>query len=124
MFNMKLHEILGYAAVGIMFMWLLGWNILNGLMKYFIGFSLAPYIHIPLWLMLVTAFVLILAAGFAKYRYDNKPATPPIEQISNSESNANQHLPNNSNKRRRINREGILSAGPSNNPVNNPGNGN
>ena len=120
MFNIKLHEILGYAAIGIMFMWLLGWNVLNALMKYFIGFSLAPYIHIPLWLMLVTTFVLILAAGFAKYRYDNKPYSIPIEQ--NNESNESQALTDTANTRRTIT-DGILSR-PSNSNTpndNNPG---
>lgn len=101
----KLHDILGYAAFGIIIMWLIGWTVLNSALSYFVGFSIASFIHIhvPLWLMLTTAFILILASGFVKYREDNTPVDlpnvdekyNPEEDSSNSRSKIDQRYINN-----------------------------
>lgn len=87
----KLHNILGYAAFGIIIMWLIGWTVLNSALSYFVGFSIASFIHInvPLWLMLTTAFILILASGFVKYREDNISVDlPNIDEQYSSDSDS------------------------------------
>jgi hypothetical protein len=68
--NLKVHEILAYAAFTLIVMWLIGWNILNAIMSTMIGFSLAGYIQVPFWLMLTTFFVIVIASCFTKHLYD------------------------------------------------------
>ena len=89
---MKLHDILGYTAFGLIFMWLMGWSILGALVSWQFGISITAYIAIPsaigLPLFIVTLFLLVIGAGIAKYLDDKNGdgISKPINEPQNGTS--------------------------------------
>ncbi|MEE3003605.1 MAG: hypothetical protein VX335_04560 [Pseudomonadota bacterium] len=107
---MKLHDILGYTAFGLIFMWLMGWSILGALVSWQFGISITSYIAIPsavsLPLFIVTLFLLIFAAGFAKY-LDNKNGHAISKPIHHPENGTDQIIPQSDNNKNIINQSHI-----------------
>jgi hypothetical protein len=109
--NLKVHEILAYAAFTLIVMWLIGWNILNAIMSTMIGFSLAGYIQVPFWLMLTTFFVIVIASCFTKHLYDKNIDLYDHNHIGpQNDTVTNRQHTNAQNPPRRI-RGGVLERG-------------
>ena len=78
MFNdLKLHKILEYSILGVLFMYIIGGAILRAIIEAKFGVIMMLHFHVPLALFLTVEAILFFATAFTKYLDDQKPQPIP-----------------------------------------------